>query len=236
VVATRVLGHTFPQETCSSHGIRETRKRFYPQQVLQTCSRIYRPWLRDKVNSGIGLSYRPAGPCLVRQPYAGVDIIPQSQTYDPATGIPSYHVIQMAVPREDWMIYRGPGFLAVVRFGSSLTLSPLSRQQLVSLSQSSRGKILSLWPGYIVDCGIGLSLRPAKLHWLAGRYDNPMPESTISPSGGLRIWLPCVAGRAYTGRIGGGRRAESYDRKQAWPSINRSIFCGWPRLPMGWTM
>ncbi len=32
-----------------------------------------------------------------------------------------------------------------------------------------------------VDSGIGLSYRPAKLHRLAGRYDNPMPESTISP-------------------------------------------------------
>jgi hypothetical protein len=30
---------------------------------------------------------------------------------------------------------------------------------------------------------------PARLQRLTGRYDNPMPESTISPSQGLRIWL-----------------------------------------------
>ncbi len=35
------------------------------------------------------------------------------------------------------MIYRGPGFLAVARFGSSTTPSPLSRRKVVSLSQSS---------------------------------------------------------------------------------------------------
>jgi hypothetical protein len=36
------------------------------------------------------------------------------------------------------MIYRGPGFLAVALFGSSPPLpSPLSRQQVVSLSQST---------------------------------------------------------------------------------------------------
>jgi hypothetical protein len=40
--------------------------------------------------------------------------------------------------------------------------------------------------GEIVDSGIGLPYRPAKLHRLAGNapgmYRNPMPESTISPS------------------------------------------------------
>ncbi len=34
----------------------------------------------------------------------------------------------------------------------------------------------------------GCLYRPARLHWLAGRCDNPKPESTISPSPGLRIW------------------------------------------------
>jgi hypothetical protein len=33
-----------------------------------------------------------------------------------------------------------------------------------------------------VNYAIGLSYRPARLHRLAGRYDNPMPELTISPS------------------------------------------------------
>ncbi len=32
-----------------------------------------------------------------------------------------------------------------------------------------------------VNFGIGLSYRPARLHGLAGRYDNPMPELTLSP-------------------------------------------------------
>jgi hypothetical protein len=32
-----------------------------------------------------------------------------------------------------------------------------------------------------VNSGIGFSYRPAGLHRLAGRYDNPMPELTISP-------------------------------------------------------
>ncbi len=40
--------------------------------------------------------------------------------------------------REYWIIYRGPSFLAVVWFGSSpIPYTPLFRQQVVSLSQSS---------------------------------------------------------------------------------------------------
>ncbi len=42
--------------------------------------------------------------------------------------------------------------------------------------------------GNIVDSGIGLFYRPARLHSLAGRYNNPMPKSSLSPSQGLRIW------------------------------------------------
>ncbi len=42
------------------------------------------PWLGDKVDSGIGLSYRPASICSLagRQPYARVDFIPPSQGRD----------------------------------------------------------------------------------------------------------------------------------------------------------
>ncbi len=36
-----------------------------------------------------------------------------------------------------------------------------------------------------VGSGIGLPYRPARVHRLEGRYDNPMPESTISPIQGL---------------------------------------------------
>jgi hypothetical protein len=35
--------------------------------------------------------------------------------------------------------------------------------------------------GEKVNSGIGLSYRPARIHGLAGRYDNPMPELTLSP-------------------------------------------------------
>ncbi len=38
--------------------------------------------------------------------------------------------LKMVCYRECWNIYRGPGFLAVVWFGSSPTLSPLSRRQV----------------------------------------------------------------------------------------------------------
>jgi hypothetical protein len=40
--------------------------------------------------------------------------------------------------------------------------------------------------GDIINSGIGLSYRPARLHGLAGQYDNPMPESTISPPSGTK--------------------------------------------------
>ncbi len=35
-----------------------------------------------------------------------------------------------------------------------------------------------------VNSGIGLSYLSARIHGLAGRYDNSMPESTLSPSQG----------------------------------------------------
>ncbi len=38
----------------------------------------------------------------------------------------------------------------------------------------------------MVDSGIGLSYRLAKLHRLAGRYDNPMPKPTISLQSGTK--------------------------------------------------
>ncbi len=42
---------------------------------------------------------------------------------------------------------------------------------------------------------LGLSYRPARLHGLAGRHNNPMPEPAISPSRGLRIYLQkCAVG------------------------------------------
>ncbi len=48
---------------------------------------------------------------------------------------------------------------------------------------AARCQIFSPWlhGGDLVDSGIGFSCRPASLCSLAGRYDNPVPESTISP-------------------------------------------------------
>jgi hypothetical protein len=45
--------------------------------------------------------------------------------------------------------------------------------------------------GDIVDSGIGLSYRPARLHRLAGRYDKPMLELTISPQSGTKNFSSC---------------------------------------------
>ncbi len=54
---------------------------------------------------------------------------------------------------------------------------------------------LSPWQGGDkVDYGIELSCRPAvRLHRLAGWYNNPLQESTISPSQGLSIWLQVLS-------------------------------------------
>ncbi len=41
--------------------------------------------------------------------------------------------------------------------------------------------------GQILSPGLG-GIQPGHIHRLAGRYDNPMPGSTISLSQGLRIW------------------------------------------------
>ncbi len=63
-------------------------------RTLGTVAEIIDPWLADKVNSIIGMSYRHArlymtgGP--VRQPYAGVDFIPRSGSMDSATGFDSW--------------------------------------------------------------------------------------------------------------------------------------------------
>jgi hypothetical protein len=54
------------------------------------------------------------------------------------------------------------------------------------LVSKSWGQILSPWLGDIVDSGIGMLYRPASLCSLAGRYDNPLSESTISPQSGTK--------------------------------------------------
>jgi hypothetical protein len=45
----------------------------------------------------------------------------------------------------------------------------------------------------IADFGIGSSYRPSRLHKLKGRYDNPMPESTISLQSGTKNWASLLS-------------------------------------------
>jgi hypothetical protein len=62
-----------------------------------------------------------------------------------ATVLPSWHGTQWAVPREDLMIYRGPGFLAVARFGSSPNpFPPLPAATCLSFSVFPKQNSLSL--------------------------------------------------------------------------------------------
>ncbi len=58
-----------------------------------------------------------------------------------------------------------------------------------AVTSPAEAKFLVPYWGDIDDSGIVLSYQPAILSSLAGRYDNPMPESTIPPppSQGLRI-------------------------------------------------
>jgi hypothetical protein len=83
---------------------------------------------------------------------------------------------------------------------SSVTPPPcLKDQNFINLADfftpllKQSPEALFIVPGWgdKVDNGIKLSYRPVKLHAyrLTGRYDNPMPYSTFSPSKGQRIWL-----------------------------------------------
>ncbi len=65
----------------------------------------------------------------------------------------------------------------------------------------------------------GLSYRPARLHELAGRYDNPMPESTLSPSHGSM--------NSSTGLCRGGTKEEDRSSRQYYsltPRARRGFF------------
>jgi hypothetical protein len=74
-----------------------------------------------------------------------------------------------------------------------LLLATLTRYERM-LNVCSVAKFLVLDWGDMVDSGMGLSYPPAGLHRLASRQDNPMPESTIYPSQGLRVWPLCMKG------------------------------------------
>ncbi len=62
----------------------------------------------------------------------------RSVVRSPTLGAFSYSTIDgfWLQPREDLIIFGGPSFLAVVWFGSTPVPSPLSVQQIVSLSQA----------------------------------------------------------------------------------------------------
>jgi hypothetical protein len=53
---------------------------------------------------------------------------------------------------------------------------------MLTLQTNAVAKFLVPEWGDIVDSGIGMSYRPASLCSLAGRYDNRMPDSTLSPA------------------------------------------------------
>jgi hypothetical protein len=71
--------------------------------------------------------------------------------------------------------------------------------------------ILSPGLGDIVDSGIGFTYRPASLCNLAGPYNYPMPESTLSPSQGLRILSARTSVCSITTPEGGGNNVLSED-------------------------
>ncbi len=79
---------------------------------------VFSSWLGDNVNSGIGLSYRPA----------------------------RLQDCNLLWNTKYWTIYRGPGFLAVVWFGSSPS-PPLPLPSATSLSFSVFLFLLSLLKG-----------------------------------------------------------------------------------------
>jgi hypothetical protein len=71
------------------------------------------------------------------------------------------------------------GKLLTVTLGR-VDLNPMPESETLDLPSVAKF-IVPDW-GDKVNSGKGLSYLPAKLHRLAGRYDNPMPKSTISPS------------------------------------------------------
>ncbi len=64
---------------------------------------------------------------------------------------------------------------------SILNFSILSLEDLFVFYLQLQINPQSLTGGDKVDYGIGLSYWPASLCSLAGRYENPMPQSTLSP-------------------------------------------------------
>ncbi len=109
-------------------------------------------------------------------------------------------VVKFLVP--DWVDIKGLQRKDVVYLGWPISPSYISPNagggeiagsqpiiQLYTGAQINFGElILYLTFGGYSRLGLGLLHRTARLRRLEARYDNPSPESTISPSQGLRIW------------------------------------------------
>ncbi len=83
-------------------------------------------------------------------------------------------------PREYWMIYRGPGFLAAVWFG--FPPSPFCGQQVVSLSQSF---CVSLNDGRRGGCGRGAKSYDGEKAWPSINQS----ILSVSPLSPLALWI-----------------------------------------------
>ncbi len=82
---------------------------------------------------------------------------------------------------EERGLYRVRALLARQRFFAA----PYTAVHFLSLIYNEAQFLVPDWRDK-VDYGIGLSYRPAKLHRLAGRYDNPMLDLTLYPQSGTK--------------------------------------------------
>ncbi len=108
----------------------------------------------------------------------------------PATSVLSFSVFMCR--RSSLLMVEGVGgWSNVMRPRESLALyiHEILHFLWVGLTSS---QILSPWLEDVIDSGIGLSYRTASLCSLAAQYDNPIPQSTISPSQRLRIGLQAL--------------------------------------------
>ncbi len=87
----------------------------------------------------------------------------------------SVYIIFLQIPH-DWFYH----LLTLIEHAAS--------RPVIEFISGTKSRTRSPWLGDKVNTGIGL-YRPARLHRQAGRCDIPMPESTISPSQGLPVWI-----------------------------------------------
>jgi hypothetical protein len=68
---------------------------------------------------------------------------------------------------------------------SCRTLHGTWKRESVGTNSKPEGQFIVPDLGDKVDYGIALSYWPVRLHRPAGQFDNPVPQSTLSPSQGL---------------------------------------------------